>query len=152
MSLNGIAPENVNSSNEIRIWSSLYLRKRKNYPKKNNLNVGDLVRICHQKRLFMRYDEQFTTEIFKISYRFRQRGYPMYRIVDFLDEKVKGNFYEPELQSVEKNTESLWLIEKIIWKRQRRGRKEVYVKFVGWDDKFNSWILESEVKDLNSSK
>lgn len=48
------------------------------------------------------YDEQFTIEIFKISYRFRQRGYRMYRIVDFLDEKVKGNFYEHELQSVEK--------------------------------------------------
>lgn len=98
------------------------------------------------------YDEQFTTEIFKIPYRFRQRGYPMYRIVDFLDEKVKGNFYEPELQKVEKNTESLWLIEKIIRKRQRRGRKEVYVKFVGWDDRFNSWILESEVKDMNLLK
>lgn len=98
------------------------------------------------------YDEQFTTEIFKISCRFRQRGYPMYRIVDFLDEKVKGNFYEQELQSVEKNTESLWLIEKIIRKRQRQGRKEVYVKFVGWDDRFNSWILESEVKDMNLLK
>lgn len=153
MSLNGIAPEDVNSLNETQIWSSLYLRKRKNYSKKFNLNVGDLVRISHQKRPFMRgYDEQFTTEIFKISYRFRQRGYPMYRLVDFLDEKVKGNFYEPELQSVEKNTESLWLIEKIIRKRQRRGRKEVYVKFVGWDDRFNSWILESEVKDMNLLK
>lgn len=133
------------------VWSSLYLRKRKNYSKKKNLNVGDLVRIYHQKRPFMRgYDEQFTTEIFKISYCFRQKGYPMYRLVDFLDEKVKGNFYEPELQSVEKNTESLWIIEKIIRKRQRRGRKEVYVKFVGSDGRFNSWILESEVKDLNS--
>lgn len=153
MSLNGIAPEDVNSSNETQIWSSLYLRKRKNYSKKFILNVGDLVRISHQKRPFMRgYDEQFTTEILKISYRFRQRGYPMYRIVDFLDEKVKGNFYEPELQSVEKNTESLWLIEKIIRKRQRRGRKEVYVKFVGWDDRFNSWILDSEVKDMNLLK
>lgn len=76
----------------------------------------------------------------------------MYRIVDFLDEKVKGNFYEPELQSVEKNTESLWLIEKIILKRQKRGKKEVYVKFVGWDERFNSWILESEVKDMNLLK
>lgn len=48
------------------------------------------MRISHQKRPFMRgYDEKFTTEIFKISYRFRQRGYPMYRIVDFLDEKLK---------------------------------------------------------------
>lgn len=51
-----------------------------------------------------------------------------------------------------KNTESLWLIIKIIRKRQKRSRKEVYVKFVGWDDRFNSWILESEVKDLNSLK
>lgn len=54
MSLNGIAPEDVNSLNETQIWSSLYLRKRKNYSKKFNLNVGDLVRISHQKRPFMR--------------------------------------------------------------------------------------------------
>lgn len=60
-----------------------------------------MVRISHENTVFKRaYNEKFSMEIFKISQRFRMQGIPMYKIKEFSDEVVKGNFYESELQRV----------------------------------------------------
>lgn len=60
-----------------------------------------MVRISHENTVFKRaYNEQFSKEIYKISQRFRMQGIPMYKIKEFSDEVVKGNFYESELQRV----------------------------------------------------
>lgn len=40
------------------------------------------------------------------------QGIPMYKIKDFSNEDIKGNFYESELQRVNKNEDSLWIIDK----------------------------------------
>ena len=68
----------------------------------------------------------------KYSKRFRMQNIPQNRIIDFKNEKIKGNFYESELQKVEKNEDALWYIEKRIRKRTRNGKTEWLVKFDGW--------------------
>lgn len=35
----------------------------------------------------------------------------MYKLKDFLNEDIKGNFYASELQKVNKNEDSLWFID-----------------------------------------
>ena len=72
---------------------------------------------------------------------------PMYRIKDFLNEPIKGNFYESELQKVDKDENTLWFIEKKIRKRKRNGQIQWYVKFEGWSDKYNQWIDEKDITD-----
>ena len=64
-------------------------------------------------------DETFTREIFKVRKRFRMHAIPMYRMNDFTNEPIKGNFNESELQKVNKDEDTLWYIEKKIRKRKR---------------------------------
>jgi hypothetical protein len=39
-----------------------------------------------------------------------------------MNEPIKGVFYEPELQKVEKDENALWFIEKKLRKRKRTGK------------------------------
>jgi hypothetical protein len=112
-----------------------------------------MVRISHENAVFKRaYNEQFSKEIFKISQRFRMQGIPMYRVKDFSNESIKGNFYESELQKVDKNEDSLWVIDKKIRKRTVHGKVEYLVSFEGWPSKYNMWIPASDINDLKDTE
>ena len=77
-----------------------------------------------------------------------RQGIPVYKIVDYEDDPVQGTFYEPELQRVRKDVDSIFRVEKILRKRRQNGRREVFVKWLGWPKKFNSWILEEDLADI----
>lgn len=70
---------------------------------------------------------------------------------DFNQETIEGDFYENDLQTVDKNEESLWMIEKIIQKRKRKGVTGLLVKFESWPEKFNQWIKVSDIVDLSQT-
>jgi hypothetical protein len=53
---------------------------------------------------------------------------PMYRLKDFMNEPIKGNFYEPELQKVEKDENALYFIEKKLRKITLLNRQIVSVE------------------------
>lgn len=74
----------------------------------------------------------------------------MYKVKDFNQELIEGDFYENHLQKVEKEEDSLWLVEEIIKKRKRKGLTEVLVKFESWSEKFNQWVKESDIIDLKT--
>lgn len=77
------------------------------------LKVDDMVRISHENAMFKRaYNEQFSKELFKVAQRFRMQGIPMYKIKDFANEAIGGNFYGSELQKVAKDKNALWIIDK----------------------------------------
>ena len=61
-----------------------------------------------------------------------------YVVNDLNGEKITGSFYEKELQ---KTNQKEFRIEKIL---KRKGDK-LYVKWKGYDNRFNSWI---DKKDL----
>ena len=60
---------------------------------------------------------------------------------------LEGVFYEAELQKVEK-VDDVNLIEKVLNQRTRIGKKEYYVKWKGYPDKFNSWVDANHLKAL----
>ena len=60
-----------------------------------------------------------------------------YSLVDVKEEKIQGTFYEQELQNTR---QEIYRIEKVIRKRKRNKIQEVYVKWKGYDNSFNSWI------------
>lgn len=66
---------------------------------------------------------------------------------DFSGEEIQGNFYQNELNRVNKDEDSLWFIEKKIRKRKKNGKIEWFVKFEGWPDKYNQWVTEQEIKN-----
>ena len=61
-----------------------------------------------------------------------------YEINDLNGEEVVGNFYEKELQKINRKQ---FRIEKII----KRKRNKLYLKWKGYNNSFNSWI---DKKDL----
>lgn len=158
-SLGNIAPSNIDDEkDQSDLWAYMYLKKntksinshegKTEKPKHHYVfRTGDMVRISHLKRSFQKsYDQQWTSEIFKIAERFLFQGFPMFKIIDFKNRLIKGWFQAPELQKVVKNADSLWYIEKIIRKRKRHGRIEYFVKWQDWDDSYNSWIPKSDVE------
>ena len=144
--LNKVAPKNVNKKNEDDIWAHMYIKPKQS--KKNvtsyHFKIGDLVRLSHKNMLFDRsYDENFIREI---EQRMRMQGIPMYKVKDFQNEPIKGNFYESELE------DALWFIEKKLKKRKRNGEIQWLVKFEGWPNKYNQWISEKDVNDILESQ
>lgn len=138
----GFRPVDVTSKNQSQVWRALYGDPRKRFDQRRRTNfkfkVGDHVRISKAKKLFDKgYLPNWTEETFVVSRRLR-RDPPVYKLIDLLNESIEGTFYEQELQRVAKRT--VFTIEKVLRRRTRRGRKEYFVKWRGYPDKFNSWI------------
>jgi hypothetical protein len=73
----------------------------------------------------------------------------LYRLKDFNNEPIEGTFYGDELQKVEVDDDTEFKIEEILDKHKTKGGKEEYlVKWLGWPEKFNSFMLASSVKDI----
>ena len=67
-----------------------------------------------------------------------------YFIEDTNGEDIHGTFYEPELQ---KTKQEIYRIEKVLKKRTRSdGVKEIYVKWLGYNNNFNSWIPLTDIE------
>ena len=71
---------------------------------------------------------------------------PVYYALKDLDgEVVEGSFYERELVKAPVDPQSFHRIEREIATRMRNGHKEVLVKWVGYPEKFNSWIPATDI-------
>ena len=101
--------------------------------------------LTKEKHIFKKgYLPNFTEEIFTVSAKI-DRNPPVYKLKDYDGEVITGIFYEPELVKVIKKDE-IFLIEKILRKRQRNGQTEYLVKWQGYPKKFNQWINQSDLK------
>ena len=140
-------PINVTQNNEREVWHTLYGEREKEEPVKYKFEVGDQVRISKMKRTFEKgYLPNFSKEIFTVSQQI-PRHPPVYKLKDYDQEELSGTFYNEELQKVIKE-DDVYEVEKILKKRGKGKNKEVYVKWLGYPAKFNSWIPASEVKDI----
>ena len=154
-SLNYVAPNDVNKEKEADIWAYMYLKKtgskktRKITPFR--FRVGDYVRISYLRHPFRKsYEQQFTTELFKIKKRWRIQGYPFYKLSSWDGkETIQGNFYETDLTPVDaSDTDKLFFIEKLIRKKIINGQLHYLVRWEGYPTRMNSYVLASEIKTL----
>ena len=152
---NQLASEQVTKDNEAEIWDKMYNKVGKaelNRVRslKYKFRIGDIVRLSHARYAFQRdYQQKWTGELFKVSERFIEQNIPIYKVVDFLNEQVDGRFYSQEMLKVtNKGENTLWIIEKIIKRRTRGGKRQYLVKFQDWPSKSNSWIDANSVVDI----
>ena len=111
--------------------------------------LGDKVKLTFNRSTFDRaYDKKWTEEYFVITERIIKQGKQQYKVKDCENDPISGSFYPEELQKVEIGEDKTYKIEKILKRRTRRGKKEVLVRWEGWNSKFDSWILESEMNDV----
>ena len=132
------APQAVTLHNELQVWNQLY-PKRLNQPPK--LKAGDRVRLSKQARPFQKgYLPGWTEEVFVVR-RVLPGSVPTYKVEEFDGTLVEDTFYEPELQRVTLDDDTLWRIGKVL---KRRG-DHWYVQWKGWPRKYNSWIRRQDL-------
>lgn len=142
-------PASVKKEDEIKLWKLLYEDDEKSQNKPLNqfkFLVDDVVRISSIKRTFEKeYDVRWSTEQFIIASRHVKENIAKYVLKDFNNEIITGEFYEQELQRIYVDDKTMYKIEYVVKKRSRNGKKEVLVKWMGYNSSFNSWIPEENI-------
>jgi hypothetical protein len=141
--LNGLAPVDVDSTNAADLFVSMYEPSSSLARKKPKLASGDHVRTTKHRGAFERgYTEQWTREIFVID-EVRSRESPIvYTLKDLNGDPIEGTYYERELQRV--RAPETFVIETVLRTRGRGARRERLVKWLGYPEKFNSWVPDSD--------
>jgi hypothetical protein len=134
-----MTPNQVNFDNDDIVRDRLYPVKPK---PKWKFNVGDNVRISRARQVFRKgYLPQWSEEIFTIVTK-KPTNPVTYGLKDYDGESIKGSFYEQELQKVEK-ADDVYVVEKVLnTRRTGDGKREYFVKWRGYPDKFNSWTSD----------
>lgn len=130
------SPVSVNFTNQEEVWHTMYENTSNRKPK---LLEGTLVRISKAKQKFEKgYLPNWTEEIF-IIHEAIGGDPPYYTLKDLAYEKLEGTFYEQELQQVDKRND-VFRIEDVLATRKKGKRKEFLIKWLGYPEKFNSWV------------
>jgi hypothetical protein len=136
-------PVDVTKDNEQDIYDSVFSNLGVSL-NKFKLNINDKVRISKYKTVFSKgYTPNWSEEIFLVS-ELLARSVNAYKIRDLSDEPVEGIFYESELQKILKK-DDVFKVERIIRSRIKNKIKEVFVKWLGYPEKFNSWEPASSI-------
>ena len=135
-----ISPVEVNSSNQEKVWQTLYLNDVRPFQTGTTLlEVGDRVRISKTRVKFQKgYTASWTREKFTVSRVHAHTTPATYRLKDDSGEELQGTFYYQELQVVERDVP--FQIQKVIKERGTDNSKEYLVQWKGYKPSFNSWI------------
>ena len=135
-------PVDVTLKNEKDVWETLY-GNIKPVPVDFKFEIGDKVRVTKYRNPFKKgYLPNYTEEIFTIEERIHRQP-PVYKIKDWESEQIVGSYYEEELVKVVK-PEEIYKIEKVLKTRKHKGVVEHFVKWLGYPDKFNQWIKQTD--------
>ena len=72
-----------------------------------------------------------------------------YKLKDYNGEIIEGSFYEQELQKTKQK--EVYLIEKVLKTKKVGNKKQYLVKWLGYPEKFNSWVDEKDMRNIISS-
>ena len=126
----------------IDVTNDSYAEYNENFNKKDlKFKVSDHVRISKYKNIFAKgWTPNWSEEVFAVN-NIKNTVPWIYVANDLNGEKITGSFYEKKLQ---KSNQKQFRIEKVL---KRKGDK-LYVKWKGYNNRFNSWI---DKKDLVAS-
>ena len=108
----GRVPQDVMPHNKLQVWHQLYPQPS-SPPPSPKLKAGDCVHLSKQAHPFRKgYLPGWTEEVFVVR-RVVPGSVPTYKVEEFDGILVQGTFYEPELQRVTVDDDTLWHIEKV---------------------------------------
>ena len=141
-------PADVNKENAMLVWERLYGKdKRHMSTLKNKIRRGDRVRISKVKGQFEKgYLPNWSREEFTVKDVNTKFLPTMVTLKDYHDEDIEGGFYADEIQKIIRDADNdEYAVEKVIRQQRRHGVIWYFVKWLGYDDSFNSWIRKSDV-------
>ena len=129
-----LTPSDARSpANYQHVHNALYAKVNPRKATSPKFYVGDKVHITRKKGTFEKgFTPNWTKEVFTII-SVKATKPPTYTIKDTLGESVQGSFYEQELQL---SVQEIFSIERVL----RKKKNQVYVKWKGYSNAFNSWI------------
>lgn len=141
-------PADVNKENAMIVWERLYGKDSRNRNTIKDVNVGDTVRISKAKGQFEKgYLPNWSREEFFIDAINKKFLPSMLTLKDHHGEKIEGKFYEDEIQKIQ-HDDDVYEVEKIIQQRRRSGELWYLVKWLGYDETFNSWVRQADIMDV----
>lgn len=116
--------------------------KKKKKTKTSAVDViapGDRVRMLRTKGAFDKgYEGNWREEVVDVAKTLGSRGF---ELKDDKGEEIKGVFYPEEVQKVYKSRyDNNYLIDEVLRRKTVDGKELAFVRWLGYDDKFNEWI------------
>ena len=123
----------------IDVTGDSFAKYNEDFNKKGpKFKVGDYVRISKDKNIFAKgYVPNWSEEVFIVK-KIKNTVRWTYNISDLNGEQIIGIFCEKELQ---KTNQKEFRIKKVL---KRKG-DQLYVKWKGYDNSFNSWINKKDI-------
>ncbi len=143
-------PDDVTYENENQVFNNLYNGKSYsqllNPKSKQKFAVGDTVRIPYELKNFDKgYYPTYKDHVYTVKEPIKGDVKYMFRLKDYAGNILNQVFYPEQLQKI---TENLHRVEKVLKTRKRRGVKEVFVKWLNYPPTYNSWIPHKDLTDL----
>ena len=140
----GMVLADVQKKDENRLWVRLYGDGDTHL--KGSIFQGAMVRASSQKTICDKgYMPNWTKEHFTVSQALpviRGTKRRVYKLVNYNNDELKGSWYPEKIQEI---TDNQYRIEKVLKRRTLPdGTKELFVRWEGWPDKYNSWIKETD--------
>ena len=111
---------------------------------------GAMVRASSYKTIFDKgYMPNWTKEHFTVNQTVPPKSGTkrrVYKLVDYNDEVMKGSWYPEYLLEISENQSS---IDKVLRRHTLPdSTKELFVRWEGWPEQYNSWIKETDKYDV----
>jgi len=130
-------PKDVSTKNEKYLLQTAYNKIK--IVGKIKFRVGNIVRVSKHKAVFTKgYVPSWSTELFRVA-KVQNTNPATYLLEDLNGEPIAGGWYAEELQKTKQP--NVYLVEKIL---RAKGNK-VYVKWLGFDSSYNSWINKTNI-------
>ena len=108
--------------------------------------INQFVRIPTTQRtqnvFFKSYEVVNTEEIFRIASVDDTTEPYLYKLKDLTGEDIKGSFYAEEL--IPAKLKNIYAV-KILKEKFEKGKKKLYVTYLGWPSKYNEWIESKKI-------
>ena len=141
-------PVDVNKDNAALVWERLYGKDLRNKKTKVDVKEGDLVRISKVKGQFEKgYLPNWSREEFFVD-KIHTKFLPsMVTLKDHKGEIIEGNFYKDEIQRIKREKDDdIYAVEKIVRQKRENGQLWYLVKWLGYDESFNSWVRKNDIE------
>jgi len=142
----GVTPNSVNFKNSRKLFERLYKDTPNINPQKvlSILKPGQTVRITKEKGKFEKgYLPNYTDELFLVYIVNDAHNPVTYKLKDSEGNLIEGIFYREELVPTQEDTTHR--IAEILKTRTLKGIKQHFVRWIGYNDNFNSWVNDSDI-------
>ena len=144
--------EASNPDNAAEVW---FKTKHRNFfkskvPKVYKYDINAPVRISYLKNPFQKdFDEKNSTQIYFVTSHFMSNNVHRYRLKTLDNTPIDGTFTEQEIVAAgDGDADREYRIENIVRRRRINGRLHFLVKWLGYENRFNSWVAADTIRDF----